>query len=351
MEKSGKGLLNRSQQDKVSAQNGLFIEDVSDSNIIFSVSAETVQLEYFTAGGTKTTDAGEAAGTVVVGKLANDRVLSSLGDKIGHKSDTSLSFTSTALTTLVEFPYLTAEKYDEMRLKDKAEAITKGFSNGQYCIDHVKGVVYGKKASTATTLTSTAYKIQKTSVSATLVTGDIEIGAVEIKDASSDDRVNVITQNAAFGTATKGLSLFGKYQATPTTYDDNDAVPIRMDPQGAIYVKDTSTGTDVAKVTATGTGAISTSTAIAAEWKLLQVIVHFSSAPTTSQNLTMTLDSVTGAAYDTVLYSVNPSLSSATDLVYTPDNYMKFYTGDELVIAFTNTDGRTFGLTIYYQLI
>ena len=65
---------------------------------------------------------------------------------------------------------------------------------------------------------------------------DIELGAVEIKDGDSDTRMDVITQDAAFGTATNGLALFGKYQATPTTYTDNDAAPILLDANGRIVL-------------------------------------------------------------------------------------------------------------------
>lgn len=156
--------------------------------------------------------------------------------------------------------------------------------------------------------------------------------------------------------------LPGIYNATPLSLTDEDGVALATDSSGRlklaaesastpIYIKDASTGTDILKVNATGAAAIATSTAIAAEWKLLAVTVHFSSAPTTSQNLTMTLNAVAGAAYDTILYSVDPSLSAATDVVYIPDGEMKFFVGDELDIAFTNTDTRTYGLTIYYQLI
>jgi hypothetical protein len=65
---------------------------------------------------------------------------------------------------------------------------------------------------------------------------DIQLGAVEIKDGDSDTRLDVITQDAAFGTATNGLAMFGKYQATPTTYSDNDAAPILLDANGRIVL-------------------------------------------------------------------------------------------------------------------
>ena len=65
----------------------------------------------------------------------------------------------------------------------------------------------------------------------------------------------------------------------------------------------------------------------------------------------LTLDSVAGVAYDTVLFSEDPSSLASTDLVYLPDGDMKFKTGDELKVTFTNTDTKTYGLSIYYQLI
>jgi len=183
--------------------------------------------------------------------------------------------------------------------------------------------------------------------------------ATTLSGGGTGDKVDIIKvggtatliQNAAYGTATPGLAIFGKYDATPDTYDDGDAVPLKMDSQGNLYVKDATLGTDVLAVTATGAAAINTTTAIAAEWKVVQVTVHFSAAPTTSENLVLTLDNTTGVAYDTILYSVNPSLSSATDVVYVPDGEMKFRSGDELKVTFTNTDARTYGLSVFYQLI
>lgn len=48
--------------------------------------------------------------------------------------------------------------------------------------------------------------------------------------------VDVVVQDAAFGTAAKGFAIFGKYQATPTTYTDNDAAPILLDANGRIVL-------------------------------------------------------------------------------------------------------------------
>jgi hypothetical protein len=177
----------------------------------------------------------------------------------------------------------------------------------------------------------------------TLEAADIEIGAVELKNASSDERASIEAANTARTTATKVL-------ATQHIGANGSPQPsgVASDP---IYVKDTSTGTDILIVTDTGSGALNKTTAIAAEWKLIGVMLHFNTAPVTSQNVIVKLDSVTGAAYDTNLYVLDPSLSAATDIVYIPDGELKFKSGDELVVTYTNTDTRTYGLTIYYQLI
>jgi hypothetical protein len=202
MEKSGKGLLLRTQQDKVCEQKGLPVEIVADSQFLRSITGETVQLYYYTAGGVLTSDAGQAAGTVVVGKLAYAGVLTAIGDVIGTFKDTSLSFTSTALTREVEFPQLVAEAYLQSHGHTKANAITQNFSNGDYCVDCRTGLIYGKKASATTSLAATAYKISSQQGNVVFEAGDLEIGAVELKDADTDARANIKAANTARTTAT-----------------------------------------------------------------------------------------------------------------------------------------------------
>lgn len=105
----------------------------------------------------------------------------------------------------------------------------------------------------------------------------------------------------------------------------------------------------VTTTSATWAAAINKSTAIGKPFKLKNVTVHFSSAPTTSQLLTITIDSVLGAAYDTVIYSTNPSVGSQTDISYVPAWDICLAEWDEIVVAFTNTDTRTYGLRIITQ--
>ena len=97
---------------------------------------------------------------------------------------------------------------------------------------------------------------------------------------------------------------------------------------------------------ATGAAAIAHTVSIGDACKISKVCIHFGVAPTTSENLTITLDSASGAAYDTVLLTVDPSATSATSIVWTPIDLV-LVQGDALVIEYTNTDTRTYGSCVY----
>ena len=102
---------------------------------------------------------------------------------------------------------------------------------------------------------------------------------------------------------------------------------------------------------ATGSGAISTSYAPLAAFWLQSVTLHFGTAPTTSENFTITLNANDGPAYDTVLRAVDLSAASTVDLVYKPDDGpLLCESGDAIDVAYTNTDAGTFGLRIVARL-
>ena len=76
------------------------------------------------------------------------------------------------------------------------------------------------------------------------------------------------------------------------------------------------------------------------------VLVHVSTAPTTSEYFSITVESVAGSAYDTVLYRIDLSAASTTDIVLTPSDLgLPLLEGDALRTAYANTDGRTIGAT------
>ena len=94
----------------------------------------------------------------------------------------------------------------------------------------------------------------------------------------------------------------------------------------------------------TGSGAMSVTTSISEKCQLVSVNLHLSAAPTTAENFQVKKDSVNGSAYDTVLFSIDPSASSATDIVWLPESEIRLQDGDELVFSYTNTDAGTWGL-------
>jgi hypothetical protein len=96
----------------------------------------------------------------------------------------------------------------------------------------------------------------------------------------------------------------------------------------------------------TGAVAISNSTVIQRVARLVSVSVKFSVAPTTSENLTVTLNNVEGVAYDVVLLSTDPSSGAVTSIVYLPDSELWLAPGDSIDVAYTNTDTRTYGLQV-----
>lgn len=93
----------------------------------------------------------------------------------------------------------------------------------------------------ATRLKSTAdgvLYVRHTDGTYTLATMDANSRAGFVKITDGTDEADVIVQDAAFGTGSKGLPLFGKYEATPATYHDGDAVPVALDSNGRVKLSD-----------------------------------------------------------------------------------------------------------------
>lgn len=128
------------------------------------------------------------------------------------------------------------------------------------------------------------------------------------------------------------------------------ANPLPVDIGGSVSLTATL-NRSVTVTSATGSGAISTSTSIGVDALLNSVTVHFGSAPTTSEDLTVTLNALDGSAYDTVLKRVDPSVGAKTDIVFIPDGDLLLEAGDEIDVAFTNTDAVTYGIRIVTEAI
>ena len=109
----------------------------------------------------------------------------------------------------------------------------------------------------------------------------------------------------------------------------------------AVYTAETFAGTETVKV----------GIAPGVAMELCAFSIKLASAPVASENFTITIDSVLGAAYDYTLASVDFSVGSLTQYayVYPETERLPLLAGDILRVAWTNTNTKTYGLILYYQ--
>lgn len=69
-------------------------------------------------------------------------------------------------------------------------------------------------------------------------------------------------------------------------------------------------------------------------------------APTTNENLVITLDSGQGAAYDTDLAIIDPAAESATDILWEPTTPLKLSRTDQIKVTYANTDDLAIGVVV-----
>ncbi|MBU1173445.1 MAG: hypothetical protein KKD44_28075 [Proteobacteria bacterium] len=103
------------------------------------------------------------------------------------------------------------------------------------------------------------------------------------------------------------------------------------------------------KTYATGAAAIAATQVVpavptASQRRLTDVHVHFDVAPAAAANLTITLNAVATAPYDTLLSTA--SMVGLTDYVWFPNGDLWLAGGDSIDVAYANADARTYGVTI-----
>lgn len=190
-------------QNQVSPFRAMPVDDKGSASSITTVSGETVQF-YYNNAGTLTSDAGQVAGTVVVGQLAYDNIKNLLGNMEAVNGDTSLTFTCAAMTAEVKFDMPFFEMLDETTIFNRMAAIGATLTSGQYCVDYTNGTIYVKKATTASTMTSVGYKYKSSATSSaggsTTVTGNAASGAT---DSGNPVKVGLV-YNSTKPTVTNG---------------------------------------------------------------------------------------------------------------------------------------------------
>ena len=106
-------------------------------------------------------------------------------------------------------------------------------------------------------------------------------------------------------------------------------------------------GIDLQTQPVTGTGAMSYSFAPGKEFTFEEVRLHLSDALAPAENFVITLVSGKGSLYNVILYSKDMNL--VQDLVYQPEQPHNFDPADSLTFAWTNTNGKTWGMEIVYK--
>jgi|AGTN01.1.fsa_nt_gi hypothetical protein len=99
---------------------------------------------------------------------------------------------------------------------------------------------------------------------------------------------------------------------------------------------------------ATGNGALSLEVAPGYPWQLEEIRVHLN-APGGSGDLTATLDSALGSAYDTNV--LTQDMTAVEDLVFAPEHAPIFDKDDKLNIAWTNAGGKTYGIEVKHRAV
>lgn len=189
-------------------------------------------------------------------------------------------------------------------------------------------------------------------VSATDDPAVVLLGTIDADTSTiAGDTTSIDNKTPVLGSAAMAAS-------TPVTMATDDvhmgAVGAAADPDGVIHAQlraiydsvETLEGREFYKVVATGSGAIALTSAAGHIWELNSVTIHFDTAPTTSENVDISIDSTDSSDYDTKLLTVDPSTAELGDITFVPCNPLLLAAGDEIVVTFANSDGRTYGVRI-----
>ncbi len=99
---------------------------------------------------------------------------------------------------------------------------------------------------------------------------------------------------------------------------------------------------------ATGGGAIATSlTPPTRPIELICVKLHLSAAGGAAEDFTVTVNSATDPAYDTLIFSQD--MTAVQDILWLPEQPIPIVNNDVVDFSYTNTNARTFGLEVIYR--
>jgi len=105
----------------------------------------------------------------------------------------------------------------------------------------------------------------------------------------------------------------------------------------------------IEKTEFTGAAAVAASVPATGRRRVVSVSAKLSAAPVSAASLTITLNAGAGATYDILLKTV--AMVGVTSLLWQPDADLFMEGGDALDIAYTNPDGRTYGIQVTLEVV
>jgi len=111
----------------------------------------------------------------------------------------------------------------------------------------------------------------------------------------------------------------------------------------ALFVAETFAGTETAAFVITATR----------KWEMVGFGWAATVAPNTAQNIVFTVDNADGASFDFILTDLTQDLDGLVGFsgVLTDDKRLPLNAGDIVRVTWANTQGRTYGLKVYFQEI
>lgn len=99
----------------------------------------------------------------------------------------------------------------------------------------------------------------------------------------------------------------------------------------------------------TGAAAIAAALSEDGPIELVCVKLHLSANGGAVENFTVTVDSASGSAYDTLLFSQD--MNTVRDILWLPNQPIPIVDSDEVDIAYANTNTRTYGLKVIWRKV
>ena len=69
-------------------------------------------------------------------------------------------------------------------------------------------------------------------------------------------------------------------------------------------------------------------------------LVHLTNAPTTAEDLVIYFRSALGEMFDTIVYSIDPSVDALTDIPFSTPVALPMNKTDKIIVRYPNTDGN-----------